>query len=229
MAPGTLATLAALTPTEDLLHLTNFWEEGSRNTSPVERFELDKELFLINLRTARRGAAAGPSGMTSNHLSPLLESERDSAMFAEFAQSSHRVLRILGLGQLIALKKPDGRVRGNRGRRRVDAPGGKNNGETSHQRSSSRHFTFPIRHVNEIRVRVRGTRVANPHQDGRGCDNRVSGLELGHTTSSPRRRCSTDCSQLNGREQLLPFVRSFYGAPSTYLWEDEPLSCLPGC
>ena len=56
--------------------------------------------------------------MTSDHLFPLLESERDSIMFAEFAQSLavadvlHQVLRILGLGQLIALKKRDGGVRG---------------------------------------------------------------------------------------------------------------------
>ena len=34
LAPGTLATLAALTnPMEDLQHLANLWEEGSRNTS----------------------------------------------------------------------------------------------------------------------------------------------------------------------------------------------------
>ena len=26
---------------------------------------------------------------------------------------------------------------------------------------------------------------------------------------------------VEGGQQLLPFVRSFYGAPSTYLWEDE--------
>ena len=119
LAPATLATLAALTnpdrrpsaPRESL-------GRGIEEHVPVERFELDKELFLINLRTARRGAGAGPSGMTSDHLFPLLESERDSVMFAEFAQSLavadvlHQVLRILGLGRLIALTKPDGGVRG---------------------------------------------------------------------------------------------------------------------
>ena len=29
----------------------------------VHPFEMDKEMFLQNLRTARRGAAGGPSGM----------------------------------------------------------------------------------------------------------------------------------------------------------------------
>ena len=46
---------------------------GIEEHVPVERFELGKDLFLISLRTARRGAAAGPSGMTSNHLFPLLQ------------------------------------------------------------------------------------------------------------------------------------------------------------
>ena len=31
-------------------------------------FELDFELFSKNLRVSRRGAASGPSGMTSEHL-----------------------------------------------------------------------------------------------------------------------------------------------------------------
>ena len=70
------------TPTEDLL-LRESLGRGIDEHVPVERFKLDKELSLINLRTARKGAAAGPSGTTSDHLFPLLESER----FAEFAQS----------------------------------------------------------------------------------------------------------------------------------------------
>ena len=27
--------------------------------------------------------------------------------------------------------------------------------------------------------------------------------------------------QMEGGDQILPFVRCFYGSPSTYLWEDE--------
>ena len=40
---------------------------------PEELFNLDIDLLLKNLRTARRGAAAGPSGMTAEHLKPFLE------------------------------------------------------------------------------------------------------------------------------------------------------------
>ena len=38
---------------------------------------LDPDLFAKNLRVARRGAAGGPSGMTSEHLRPLLENHDD--------------------------------------------------------------------------------------------------------------------------------------------------------
>ena len=34
--------------------------------------------FLVNLKSSKRGAAAGPSGMTADHVMPLLETERDS-------------------------------------------------------------------------------------------------------------------------------------------------------
>ena len=40
---------------------------------PGECFSLDQELFLKNVRTARKGAAPGPSGMTPDHLRPLVE------------------------------------------------------------------------------------------------------------------------------------------------------------
>ena len=37
-------------------------------------FDLANTTFCRNLRSARRGAARGPSGMTCEHLQPLLES-----------------------------------------------------------------------------------------------------------------------------------------------------------
>ena len=80
MAPGTLATLRALTDPERRPPIPR--EGLSREvaeTQPVERFELNTEEFLSCLRRARRGA--GPSGMTSDHLFPVLESERASALW----------------------------------------------------------------------------------------------------------------------------------------------------
>ena len=48
---------------------------------PVPRdapvFNLDERIFGRNVRSAKRGAAGGPSAMTTDHLRPLLESTRD--------------------------------------------------------------------------------------------------------------------------------------------------------
>ena len=57
--------------------------EEVATTQPVTPFELDPLEFLLCLRAARRGAAPGPSGMTSDHLFPLLESDHDSDLFCQ--------------------------------------------------------------------------------------------------------------------------------------------------
>ena len=40
---------------------------------PEEPFVLDQVMFLHNVRTARKGAAPGPSGMTADHMRLLVE------------------------------------------------------------------------------------------------------------------------------------------------------------
>ena len=45
--------------------------EALRNRQAEIAFSLEKEMFMKNLKCARRGAAAGPSGMTSEHLKPM--------------------------------------------------------------------------------------------------------------------------------------------------------------
>ena len=81
IAPGTLPTLQALRdpsrrpprPREDIpRELLEF--------EPATPLELDEGLFSKNLRSARRGAAAGPSGMTTDHLRPQLDNVRDLHM-----------------------------------------------------------------------------------------------------------------------------------------------------
>ena len=42
---------------------------------PMAMFDLDEQLFARNVRSSRRGAAGGPSGMTTEHLRPLLDDE----------------------------------------------------------------------------------------------------------------------------------------------------------
>ena len=54
-------------------------EEAILEAQP-EVFSLDKGLFVQSLRSSRRGAAAGPSGMTADHLQPLLDTGRDTSL-----------------------------------------------------------------------------------------------------------------------------------------------------
>ena len=87
MAPGTLATLRDLTdPRKRPPAPRDALSRTIQEFQPRERFVLDAEKFLMVVRTAKRGAAAGPSSMTADHLFPLLESETDSGRLVELAQ-----------------------------------------------------------------------------------------------------------------------------------------------
>ena len=63
---------------------------------PVEDFALDPDKFARNLRSARKGAAPGPSGMTSEHLRPLL------------GQVRQVLIEAIRVGRMTVLQKPDG-------------------------------------------------------------------------------------------------------------------------
>ena len=79
---------------------------------------LDRDRFLRNHRCSRRGAAPGPTGMTAEHLRPLLDSVRDSGLLWKLGQSFARgqvpaeILPVLRLGRITALQKPSGGIRG---------------------------------------------------------------------------------------------------------------------
>ena len=116
LAPGTEATLRELRlrpqmprdpiPPEILNHV------------PQTPFVLAEDKFGANLRSARRGTAGGPSGMTNEHLRPLLDSERDMHLFFRVGELLARgdipenVASVLRKGRLTALQKPGGGVRG---------------------------------------------------------------------------------------------------------------------
>ena len=67
------------------------------------RFSLDHDIFPKNIRVARRGAAAGPSGMTG---------DRKFAQDLARACAPDEVVDAIRLGRLTALQKPNGGVRG---------------------------------------------------------------------------------------------------------------------
>ena len=77
VAPGDRNTLAALQdPVRRPAIPRDPLPEDLLTHVPARIFELDKGKFSKNLRSARRGAAAGPSGMTVEHLQPLLDHPR---------------------------------------------------------------------------------------------------------------------------------------------------------
>ena len=88
------------------------------NHVPGRVFELDEQLLSRNLRSARRGAAAGPSGMTTEHFRLLCSDMRTLHVFFQVAEKFARgeipasVVKMVKLGRMTALSKPDGGVRG---------------------------------------------------------------------------------------------------------------------
>ena len=70
-------------------------------------FNLDERTFNRNVRSARRGAAGGPSGMTCDHLRPLLDSPRDLHALFLIAEWSN-IVQLMRLGWMTALRKKDG-------------------------------------------------------------------------------------------------------------------------
>ena len=81
-------------------------------------FELDVDKFQHKLRTVRRGAAGGPSGMSGEHLKIVLESPACTALLSESASQLARaemleeIVKAIWWGGMTILQKPDGGVRG---------------------------------------------------------------------------------------------------------------------
>ena len=74
LAPGTNATLQQLQdPVRRPPRSRERMLEHLLTEMPVAQFDMEEHKFLENLRSARKGVAPGPSGMTCEHLRPLLE------------------------------------------------------------------------------------------------------------------------------------------------------------
>ena len=79
--------------------------------TPRVPFALDSHKFLKNVRSAKRGAAAGPSGMTVEHLRPLLDPVKDQQLLCKLAQQvavagfTPTVVEAIRMGRMTALRK----------------------------------------------------------------------------------------------------------------------------
>jgi hypothetical protein len=85
---------------------------------PEQPAELPMATIIQNLRCSRKRAAPGPSGLTADTLRLLLDDAPATHQVATVAQHVARaqvpatIASALGLGRVVALQKPNGRVRG---------------------------------------------------------------------------------------------------------------------
>ena len=109
LAPGTAETLRArpATPRDPL-------PEDILGHEPDVEFQLDSDRFKRNVRSAKRGKAGGPSGMTMEHLRVLLDSPRDTqSLFVVSELLARRAVpnSIRDIVRFTALQKPSRRIR----------------------------------------------------------------------------------------------------------------------
>ena len=193
---------------------------------PAEQFERDSVEFLFCLLRARRGAAAGPSGMTSDHLVPVLESEAASDLLTQVVsllavvQVPHTVLEAIRLGRLTALQKPDGGVReivvGDIIRRLV--------ARTISKQISEKVEVATAPFQNALKTKAGCECVAHVLQTLTDLDPEATIMSIdgvGAYDLISHNATLEGRLRMEGGDQILPFVRCFYDSPSTYLWDDE--------
>ena len=189
-------------------------------------FNLDHDLFTKNLKCARRGAAGGLSGMTAEHVKPILDNTRDTELFCQVGEHLARgeipedVLHAMRMGRMTALQKTSGGVRGivagDMVRRLV--------AKTIAQqiRAPVEVATAPFQHA--LSTRAGCECVAHALQALTDADPRATILSVDGISaydSISRVAMLRGLQRMEGGDALLPFVSQFYGSPSTYLWEDD--------
>ena len=157
----------------------------------------DSQFNLGNLRSARRGAAGGPSCMTVEHLQVLLDHSKDAKQLYQVAELLSRaevpvsVRDAVRLGRLTALQKPDGGVRG--------------------------IVAGDIVRRLVARTMSQQLSAARDHRVGPSNNVSIDGISLYDLISLS--------AMMQGihrvHEAAVLFVSMFYGTASTYLWEDD--------
>ena len=93
IVPGNNATLQMLQDPRKRPPRTRLGDEIPRTIMEhlaQSPFDLEEKRFLGNLRTSRRGAAAGPSGMNADHLRPVLDSHVHSDLLFKIGEQLSR-------------------------------------------------------------------------------------------------------------------------------------------
>ena len=184
-------------------------------------FALDKELFLKNLKRARRGAAAGPSGVTTEHLKSVLSDSRDAerlfsaGLLLAQANVSQEILTALRMGRVTALQKPNGSVRGivasDVFRRLVARTIAQQLGPAIERATSPFQYALSTRAGTECTAHA--IQVSTPQP--------LSCRSVASVLSMSCLAMLEGLQTVNGGDSALPFVSQFYGSASSYLWEDQ--------
>ena len=119
LAPGERSTLDELTdPNRRPQAPYQALDPALLQYEPPEPVDMPADLLLTNLRRARKAAAPGPSGLTAETLKLVFDDEEATQKFVRVAQRLASadlppgIHQAMGPGRLIALQKPNGRVRG---------------------------------------------------------------------------------------------------------------------
>ena len=189
------------------------------DVGPATSLELDEGLFSKNLHCARRGAAIGPSGMTTDHLRPLLDKVRDLHLLFSVREqvatgmAPQDVVEI-GRGRWTALKKPNGRIRGIVSgevvRRLVSRTIAQQVSKAVEAGTAPFQCALSTKAGSEcVAHALRALCELDPSTvvsvDGTGAFDLVSAMLQGLRQIVPH---------------VVPFVRQFHGTPSTYWWEN---------
>ena len=194
---------------------------------PASAFELNEARFCQNLRSSRRGAASGPSGLTNEHLRPLLENVGAMHLFFRLGDQFARaavpgpIIDALRLGRMTALQKPNGGIRGivagDTIRRLVSRTQWPSKWVVQWRRQklpTSTHYR-PVPDASAFLTLSRRCVKRTPETTLVSFDG-VSAFD-----SISREAMLRGLLGVTDGEKALPFVRLFYGRPSQYLWEDD--------
>ena len=193
---------------------------------PDQPVELPAHTIIHNLRRSKKGAAPGPSGLTSDSLRLMLDDEEATQRLTGVAQLlaqarvPEAIAPSLGLGRVVALQKPNGRVRGiivgDVLRRLVSRSLAQIFAGPIHRACSPHQFALSTRAGTEAVVHaITAATDANPAHTVVSVD----GIGAYDTISRDSMLRGLHSVPLANRS--LPFVRLFYGQPSQYVWHDD--------
>ena len=225
LAPTSQETLAALRdplrrPPEPQIPVD---PELCRNS--MRPVELCRDRLITNVRKARKGAAAGPSGCTGEHLRVLLDDEDCAQLLTHAArklasgQVPAAIIPALRLGRMVALSKPTGGVRalvmGDAFRRVVARTLAQQYGDEFQRACAPFQYALSTKAGAETLQRlVRAATERDPRTtvlsvDGVGAYDHIS-----------RHSMLAAIAARPELSDILPYAALFYGSPSTYLFYD---------